>query len=251
MANQKKSKEEALKDYVTVPERVAEFREKYPDGIINTEIVKWENGVVIMKATVYRNPEEFQKGIFLAVGHAYEKEGSNFINDGNALENCETSAVGRALGFLGLGIKKAIASREEVENAVKRQEEKRKQTEPAPDRKELLNEMKNNVYQLQKRQPDPEELEKKQEEQKKRGRKRLGMLAKLKGLTDDERRAIIEERTGKKSSKELTLSELIQIVTYFQENDAAKLKELATKQLNCPAGAPATNQANRAALQTM
>ena len=52
-----------------------------------------------------------------ATGHAYEKEGSSFINKTSYIENCETSAVGRALAMLGFEIKKSIASREEVENA--------------------------------------------------------------------------------------------------------------------------------------
>jgi hypothetical protein len=48
---------------------------------------------------------------------AYEKENSSFINKTSALENCETSAVGRALAILGFEIKKSVASYEEVANA--------------------------------------------------------------------------------------------------------------------------------------
>lgn len=119
----------ALADYITVNERIIEFYKKYPEGRITTDIVSWENGVIIMKATVYRNFEDAKE---LAVGHAYEKEDASFINKTSALENCETSAVGRALALAGFEIKKSIASREEVANAIHQQqveEDKRKPTE--------------------------------------------------------------------------------------------------------------------------
>ncbi len=106
-------RESALKDYVEVNIRIMKFYEKYPEGRILTEIVSWENEVIVMKATVYRGSEE----VIAATGFAYEKEGSNFINKTSALENCETSAVGRALAILGFEIKKSVASYEEVANA--------------------------------------------------------------------------------------------------------------------------------------
>ena len=108
------SKANALKDYITVNERIEKFYEKYPEGRIVPEIISWNDGVVLMKATVYRNFEDSNP---IAVGHAYEREGSSFINKTSALENCETSAVGRALALAGFEIKKSICSREEVENA--------------------------------------------------------------------------------------------------------------------------------------
>lgn len=112
--NTQNNKANALKDYITVNERIEKFYEKYPDGRIIPEIVSWDNGVILMKATVYRNFEDTEP---IAVGHAYEKEGSSFINKTSALENCETSAVGRALALAGFEIKKSICSKEEVENA--------------------------------------------------------------------------------------------------------------------------------------
>ena len=77
------------------------------------------NGSCVMKAKVYD-----EDGTLLSIGHAYEKEDSSFINKTSYLENCETSAVGRALGFLGIGIDSSIASKEEVINAVTNQEQK-------------------------------------------------------------------------------------------------------------------------------
>lgn len=107
------SKQNMLQDYVEVNTRIMRFYEKYPSGRILTEIVSWEDGVIVMKATVYRD----ESNVIAATGHAYEKEGSSFINKTSALENCETSAVGRALAILGFEIKKSVASREEVANA--------------------------------------------------------------------------------------------------------------------------------------
>ncbi|MGM0807581.1 MAG: hypothetical protein ACQET8_23020 [Bacillota bacterium] len=111
MSNQKK---DALKDYVEVNVRIEKFWEKYPDGRIHTELVTWENEKVVMRADVYK---KLGDSVPSSSGWAYEKEGSSFINKTSALENCETSAVGRALAILGFEIKKSIASKEEVENA--------------------------------------------------------------------------------------------------------------------------------------
>lgn len=106
------------KEYAEVNQRIKAFRSLLPNGSIETEIISVENGVVIMKAVV-RNEE----GNVIGIGHAYEKENSTFINKTSYIENCETSAVGRALGMCGFGIETSIASYEEVANAIKNQEE--------------------------------------------------------------------------------------------------------------------------------
>lgn len=105
------------KEYAEVAERVKAFRKLYPEGRILTEIVKNDDGVIIMRAMV--STEEDRT---LATGYAQEKEGTSNINRFSALENCETSAVGRALGFLGLTGGGSIASYEEVSNAKLKQE---------------------------------------------------------------------------------------------------------------------------------
>ena len=104
------------KEYAEVNQKVLGFRELFPTGYITTEILSHENGVVVMKATVGVDDK------ILATGIAYEKENSSFINKTSYIENCETSAVGRALSFLGIGIDTSIASAEEVQNAIKQQE---------------------------------------------------------------------------------------------------------------------------------
>ena len=105
------------KEYAEVNQRIKAFRMLYPNGCISTEIKSLENGVCVMKAVILDG-----EGNVLGTGHAYEKEGSTFINKTSYIENCETSAVGRALGMLGIGIDTSVASYEEVANAQAQQE---------------------------------------------------------------------------------------------------------------------------------
>ena len=105
------------KDYIQVNERVKAFRMVYPEGTIQTEMLSNDNGVCVFKASAYNGD------LLLATGHAYEKEGSTFINKTSYIENCETSAIGRCLGMCGFGIDTSIASAEEVQNAINNQEE--------------------------------------------------------------------------------------------------------------------------------
>ena len=112
------------KDYAEVNQRIKAFRMVYPQGSLPTEIISIENGTVIMKCTVLD-----EEGRILSTGHAYEKENSTFINKTSYIENCETSAVGRALGLAGFGIDTSVASYEEVENAIIQQETLKKPIE--------------------------------------------------------------------------------------------------------------------------
>lgn len=104
------------KEYAEVVQRVKAFRMVYPDGTITTQILSDEGGRCVIVATVAHGH------LILATGTAYEKEGANNINRTSYIENCETSAVGRALGFAGFGIDTSIASAEEVQNAINGQE---------------------------------------------------------------------------------------------------------------------------------
>lgn len=122
------------KDYAEVNQRVKAFRCVYPEGFILTELVSNENGICVFRAQVgYYN--EAGSPVIIATGTAYEKENSTFINKTSYIENCETSAVGRALGMAGYGIDKSIASAEEVQNAITNQKKaepkKAVETEPA------------------------------------------------------------------------------------------------------------------------
>ena len=100
------------KEYVEVNERIKYFRKKYENWSLSSEIVKLEDGLCVIKAIV-----KDENDIVKATGIAYEKEDSTFINKTSYIENCETSAWGRALGNLGIGIDTSMASADEVENA--------------------------------------------------------------------------------------------------------------------------------------
>ena len=96
------------KKYAEVSERVIAFRKVYPNGRIETEIINTDGETVTMIAKVF-NDEDKQ----IATGHASEiKKGT--VNSVSMLENCETSAIGRALGFCGFGIDNGIAREQEI-----------------------------------------------------------------------------------------------------------------------------------------
>ncbi len=104
------------KNYSEVNQRIKAFRMVYPQGTIKTNLLSNENGVCIFQAGVYDEDNRL-----LGTGTAYEKEDSSFINKTSYIENCETSAVGRALGMAGFGIDVSVASAEEVQNAINNQ----------------------------------------------------------------------------------------------------------------------------------
>ena len=109
------------KEYVEVNERVKHFIKKYVGWSITTEMLSNADGICVFKATIKDENDRV-----MATGHAYEKESSSYINKTSFIENCETSAVGRALGFLGIGIDASIASSDEVINAMNNQQEAKK-----------------------------------------------------------------------------------------------------------------------------
>ena len=116
------------KQYKTVAERVTEIHttNKGKALSIETDLVSWTDGVVVFKATVTTG-----SGIF--TGYAYEREGASQINKTSALENCETSSIGRAVAAAGYSGTE-YASANEVQNAVKQQknDEFKGQTTVAP-----------------------------------------------------------------------------------------------------------------------
>ena len=111
------------KDYIEVNERVKEFHKLYPNGSLETELIEMTDRFITKSTAIpdVKNPDRKFTGI------AYEKEDGSFINKTSALENCETSSVGRALGMLGIGIDTSVASYDEVANAIEQQE-----SPPAP-----------------------------------------------------------------------------------------------------------------------
>lgn len=100
------------KKYAPVNERIKAFRKMYPEGRILTDIVAETDTTITVSAAVYKDATTV-----LATGHAKEFKNGSWINKSSYLENCETSAIGRALGMLGIGIDAAICSADELQSA--------------------------------------------------------------------------------------------------------------------------------------
>lgn len=118
------------KQYAEVNQRIKAFRMLCPNGSILTEILSHENGIVVMRASI-----RDEAGNLLGTGTAYEVQGSSNINKTSYIENCETSAVGRALAMCGLGIDLSVASYEEVSNAI---EQQNREMPGFPSRQEMI-----------------------------------------------------------------------------------------------------------------
>lgn len=99
------------KDYSPVNERINAYRKVYPTGEILTEVEEKTDEYIIIKATI---TDEENK--IIATGRACEKRTEKGINSIKMLENCETSAIGRALGIAGFGVENSVASAEDMEN---------------------------------------------------------------------------------------------------------------------------------------
>lgn len=112
------------KQYATVDSRVEFFREKFPTWSLETDypVLDLDKGVCVCRAVV-----KDENGKIVADGYAHEwqnKPGS-MVNKTSYIENAQTSAVGRALGFIGIGINGiGIATAEEVQTAIAHQEAK-------------------------------------------------------------------------------------------------------------------------------
>lgn len=123
----KKTGKTTTKEYAEVNQRIKAFRMVHPNGSIQTEIVSLQNGIVTMQSKIFN-----EEGVVIGTGYAQEKEESSFINQTSYIENCETSAVGRALGMCGFGIDTSVASYEEVQNAMANQDKAAGNTKAEP-----------------------------------------------------------------------------------------------------------------------
>jgi hypothetical protein len=102
------------KKYVLVADRVLYFNENFKEGCITSDLVSDPNAdMVVIKATIY--PEGINGRYFTGYSQATWDDG--YINKTSAIENCETSAIGRALGFMGIGVIESIASVDEINKA--------------------------------------------------------------------------------------------------------------------------------------
>lgn len=111
-----------VESYATVQERIAQFYQDFPDGSIRTFMVKHDGPEVIFEARIYRTPEEAAMGVYTS-GWAREIEGKTPVNRTSHLENCESSAVGRALANLGYATDARRPSRSEMIKVARMKEE--------------------------------------------------------------------------------------------------------------------------------
>ena len=113
------------KQYAEVHERIKHFRGEpnYASLGINTEVLEWDKDKeeIVIRATIYDTKSD--NGRILASGIAHERrdDKNSFVNKTSYVENAETSAIGRALACMGIGIEDAYASAFEVANAVAQQ----------------------------------------------------------------------------------------------------------------------------------
>lgn len=110
-----------LENYVDVAERIAAFKDKYPEGSLQSEIINLTDSRVVIKAFAYRSADDARP----ATGHAAETiPGATPYTRGSEIMVCETSAWGRAIAALGFEVRRGtpIASRQEVEAAQARRE---------------------------------------------------------------------------------------------------------------------------------
>lgn len=181
---QRNSRSDAIaQDYVTVAERIEKFYDRYPDGRIVTHIIEhdMERGFILMRAEVYRSPEDAQPS---ATGHAYEYRDAGYVQKNSYIETGETSAVGRALAFLNFETKRGIASKEEIEKAVRDRERR-------------------------------ENIQKGATEEQKQ--EILTLLENLKPGDRRAQRAVLVEKTGKESRDDLTDQEAQDLIRKLRE----------------------------------
>jgi len=100
-----------LDDYETVEERLSKFWKEHPDGQIHTKLLESQSARFIVEASIFRTEADSRPW---TTGLAEETVQGRGVNATSALENCETSAIGRALANAGYATKGKRASREEM-----------------------------------------------------------------------------------------------------------------------------------------
>jgi hypothetical protein len=100
-----------LADYETVESRLEKWNGEYPDGRIETELIEASNTRFIVMAKLFKTEADAKP---CSTGLAFEVITEKGVNSTSALENCETSAIGRALANAGFAAKGKRASREEM-----------------------------------------------------------------------------------------------------------------------------------------
>jgi len=104
-----------LEEYEPVEERLSKWWKENEDGRVATELISFSNGQYIVQAYLYRT---YLDSVAYATGLAEEKITDRGVNATSALENCETSAIGRALANANYAAKGKRPSREEMTKVV-------------------------------------------------------------------------------------------------------------------------------------
>ena len=135
------------KEYITVNERLIYFRlqPNYKGWRISEDIISLDEKGGIFKVTITNS-----EGVEITNAHAQESKDTSYINKTSMLENGFTSALGRALGYLGIGIDTSIASADEVVNAVNNQPEKKEDNRPWLNNTQLTATLKGTIQQAEK-----------------------------------------------------------------------------------------------------
>jgi hypothetical protein len=103
------------KQYVLVSDRILAFNNDFQNGSIKTDLISAPNAeMVVVKAVVTPDMAKPERSF---TGYSQAKWGDGYINKTSALENAETSAVGRALAMMGIGVIDSIASVDEINKA--------------------------------------------------------------------------------------------------------------------------------------
>jgi len=102
------------KQYVLVSDRIKYFNDNFPNGSIHNELISFTDNTYIIKSTVI---PDMSKPDRYFTGHSQAKIGQGTVNTTAALENAETSACGRALAMMGIGVIDSIASIDEINKA--------------------------------------------------------------------------------------------------------------------------------------
>jgi len=118
-----------LADYETVESRLEKWWKDYPDGRVATKIEQATDTRYIVSAELYKTEADAKA---YATGLASENVSDRGVNSTSALENCETSAIGRALANAGYAAKGKRASREEMTKVVRSETFSVDRTDPLP-----------------------------------------------------------------------------------------------------------------------